>query len=738
MLIHTTSDQASPKRRTKRQKGQIVVVFAGAAIVFIALCAVVVDISWFWANSLRAQRAVDAAALAGVVDLPGNEAGAIVLAKAEAAKNGFTDGSGGTTITAWQDPTNARRLRVTINATVGTFFARAVGINSFPLFVQAKADYVLPVPMGSPENYYGVFGTVRHPGGGVTTTNPFNNVSTGNISASAVNAGTWTNPSNVYTSNNVYATSSTANAVESWKGFTIPLNATVQNIDGVTVQVEAKISAASPSCQIAVDLSWNGGTTWTTGAGTGVKTSSNLTTTDTYYTFGSATDRWGRASWAATDFTTANNFVVRAKVIKSTTANCANATVESIDHLFAVVTYDYQTSTFTADTNLASPYGGALNPRGFWGTMLTEGAEDINGDAYSPFYDTRTSGNNPNFDPNTYYDYAVEMPAGSSNGEIWIYDPGFCAGDSDEGTGDRYFGSANTSGSNGISAYYTLYDTKNTLYDTSDDSQVASSGTFFANMNGADRSLMSSGGSYSMTNLQDCSNSAIGNDPTNPFYYHLRWWRLASGLAGGTTYRVHVTSTDVSNLNAQKNMNGQNSFAIWTQATGGSPKVHGLGAMEAYSPLQPSATSTFYLAQIGPEHAGKTMEIKLWDPGDTNGLTANLQILVPGSGGYSPATLNYTAAKGTTNTNAANCNSNTGTNVTQITTANGSTSNFNGCWVTILIPIPASYTAPTPPGETQPGWWKISYIMGSGSSSAFDLTTWQVQIRGNPVHLVLP
>ncbi len=33
----------------------------------------------------------------------------------------------------------------------------------------------------------------------------------------------------------------------------------------------------------------------------------------------------------------------------------------------------------------------------------------------------------------------------------------------------------------------------------------------------------------------------------------------------------------------------------------------------------------FYLAQIDAEHAGKTMVIKLWDPGDTGQLAANLQ-----------------------------------------------------------------------------------------------------------------
>jgi hypothetical protein len=305
------------------------------------------------------------------------------------------------------------------------------------------------------------------------------------------------------------------------------------------------------------------------------------------------------------------------------------------------------------------------------------------------------------------------------------------------GTGDRYFGSANTDGSNEVSAFYVLYDTKNTLYDTSDDTQVATSGNVFKNMSGSDPTM---NGPSSLTNLTNCSNDAIGSNTSSPFYYHNRWWQLASGLPGGTVYRLHTSMTDPSNSNAQKNMNGQNSFAIWTRATGGSPKVHGLGAMEAYTPLEPSGAAEFYLAQIDAVHAGKTMEIKLWDPGDTNQLAANLQIRIPTAGGYVNATLNYTAAKGTTNSNANNCNSTNVTGASSIPTNSGGSGGqvFNGCWVTIVIPIPATYTAPTPPGEAEPGWWKIRYNMGSGSSSAFDLTTWEVAIRGNPVHLVLP
>ena len=39
---------------------------------------------------------------------------------------------------------------------MGTFFARVLGINSFPASRTSEADYVLPVPMGSPLNYYGI------------------------------------------------------------------------------------------------------------------------------------------------------------------------------------------------------------------------------------------------------------------------------------------------------------------------------------------------------------------------------------------------------------------------------------------------------------------------------------------------------------------------------------------------------------------------------------------------------
>jgi hypothetical protein len=716
-------------KRSSAQRGQVVVIFALSIFVWVGMCAVVVDIAWYWASSLRMQRAADAAALAGVVFLPGDVPAARASARAEAAKNGYADGAGSTAVAAVADALNPRRLNVTVTGRVNTFFMRVFGLNDIPATRIAKAEYVLPVPMGSPENYYGVFGTLRTPGGGTTVTTT-QDVATSWLPASATKGSSgWSSPGNVYTSNNAYATSSSTSATQAWGNFSVPSLPSGATVTGIELALEASRtgSGISTNCRIQVTLSWNNGSSYTSG-GSGTKQTPALGTSDPdapYHVLGGPTDLWGRSSWSASQLSN-SNFRVRVQNVKP---SCASSMVHRIDLVVLRVHYRTTSSVFVPDANVASPYGDALAPRGFWGTMLSQGAEDINGDAYLPRYESRTSFTNPEYDPGNYYDYAVEIPAGATGGEVWIYDPVFCATDGSGayGTGDRWFG-----GTNAMSAFYELYDTQSTPYDLTDDTQVATSGTLFRSIRASDQSL---GGPSSM---DSCEQGDVTN-PADGRYWHNRWWPLASGLTGGRTYRVRTRSTDTGNPNDQNSTNGHNSFAIWSRATGGSPRIYGIGAMQAFSPLAGGAASEFYLAQIDAVHAGKTMVIELWDPGDTGSLSASLQILRPSAGGYTPATLSWHAARGTVNSGASNCNGQTGSSVASITTNTGGSSRFNGCWVTIEIPIPTSYAAPTPPGETEGGWWKIRYVMGGdASNTSFDVTTWQVTIRGNPVHLVLP
>jgi hypothetical protein len=142
---------------------------------------------------------------------------------------------------------------------------------------------------------------------------------------------------------------------------------------------------------------------------------------------------------------------------------------------------------------------------------------------------------------------------------------------------------------------------------------------------------------------------------------------------------------------------------------------------------------TFYLAQIERVHAGKTLEIKLFDPGDVSGNAA-LHILSPDGNSYGDVTFSYQADASCISGRSDVC---TATGRTTIQTAiAGSGSSFDNSVITITIPLPSSYGAGglTPPGETEEGWWKIQYDV----AQANDTTTWQVTIRGNPVHLVIP
>lgn len=585
--------------RTGR-RGQVLPIFALSMFVILGMAAIVIDVSWYWVNTLRLQRAADAAALAGVVKLPGDPATGVSLALAEAKRNGYNVAT--TTcknalpllvepadkaleICAVQDQ-DPHQLDVAITAPVQTFFMQIFGIKSIQATALSKALFTLPVPMGSPDTYYGDFGPVRF-------------------------------------------------------------------------------------------------------------------------------------------------------------------------------------SDSTPQYTLTGPAGQAMTARGFWGGMLSQGAETQNGDAFMPYYDTATS-RTSTMPQNTasHYDYAVYMPPGSSGGQVYIFDPVFCATDvtGAYGTGEGWLG-----GSGKMSSYYYLYaDPKNTPYTLTDDTLIGTSGILFQDIGASDSSQNGSGG-------QSCKHNSNPNFYRDGRDYHDRWWTVpltgayAGGLTGaavtGTTYRLRTTTdprydpvtstlgTSSDPVN-QNNVNAMNAFAIYATASGGGPQVYGLGAMEMFTPLPGGSSSRFFLAQIDQTvGAGKTMEISLWDPGDTHRLPATLRVLAPcasgctvsvpnpqgaGTWSYNYANFTVSARPGTTNQYVANCSA----NATRYSTSNSLQTNiggsdtaglFNGCWVTIDVPIPSTYTAPSS------GWWMIEYDMGgSSSNSASDLTTWQVNVVGNPVHLVVP
>src|SRR5947209_2829977 len=143
-------------RFRREQRGQVLVIVAVMIVALLGFTGLVTDVAWYEVNLMRIQRAADAAPLAGVVYLPTNVAGAQNAALQESSKNGFANGQNGVTVTAAPEGLNNLILGVTVTAPVRSWFARLFGVTQFNLRRNARAEFVLPVPMGSPENYYGI------------------------------------------------------------------------------------------------------------------------------------------------------------------------------------------------------------------------------------------------------------------------------------------------------------------------------------------------------------------------------------------------------------------------------------------------------------------------------------------------------------------------------------------------------------------------------------------------------
>lgn len=121
------------------------VLFAGFAV----------DVSNWYFQAEKLQTAADAGAHAGVVFLPGDLTTATSTAKATVATNGYpVGGSTNNAVVVTQEP-NPNRLRVKVTADVPTFFLGLIGMDEIRMTREAVAEFVAPVPMGSPQNKLG-------------------------------------------------------------------------------------------------------------------------------------------------------------------------------------------------------------------------------------------------------------------------------------------------------------------------------------------------------------------------------------------------------------------------------------------------------------------------------------------------------------------------------------------------------------------------------------------------------
>ena len=119
----------------------------------------------------------------------------------------------------------------------------------------------------------------------------------------------------------------TSNDRHRWWGNSFGLPASVNAVDGITVRADLALNSFSGTNVFCVQLSWDGGTSWTAAKQVTLTSASKTT-----YNLGSATDAWGR-TWAVGDFATSN---FRIRVIDATDTNNRNY---QLDYLTVAVQY---------------------------------------------------------------------------------------------------------------------------------------------------------------------------------------------------------------------------------------------------------------------------------------------------------------------------------------------------------------------------------------------------------------
>ena len=379
---------------------------------------------------------------------------------------------------------------------------------------------------------------------------------------------------------------------------------------------------------------------------------------------------------------------------------------------------------------------------GFWAQIEGPATIATNGDIYSTrCYTTANCGSvqnlqykDPSSDPDAGYWYVVKVPAA-------------------------------TVGSIDINVFDASHNTNGNLAVLAGDRSFSSDSTFptafkvYRQTNPLDFSGRTAVFASSPDETDGSCNWQVNGGTSTAFTGAWRRLCTITNPAPGSTYLIQVTSPGTTG-------NGVNGYAL-EAVSGGShsnpnqPALYAYANMGMYNNNTCSPTpcspppATFYLAEVGPQYAGRTLVVDLWDPGDVSSGSASMYPKRPSSTQPRPvddvpaAECSYTSSPapnpvqnggdptGATYSTPQSSDDNTRCG---IVTATSGARRFNGTWLTIRIDIPTTYSCnlSTPASPVNPEttanscWWGIEYRF---TQSSQDVTTWQARIEGNPVHL---
>lgn len=138
-------------RRRRDERGVVIPLTAILLVPLLIVSAFAIDLGAWYADASRMQRAADAAALAGVVWMPDQPA-AVIAAEAALERNGFVHGRDGVEVDITSPGTRQLTVEITKN---GQQWFSQLAIDAPELNRSGTAEYVLPVPLGSPDHRFG-------------------------------------------------------------------------------------------------------------------------------------------------------------------------------------------------------------------------------------------------------------------------------------------------------------------------------------------------------------------------------------------------------------------------------------------------------------------------------------------------------------------------------------------------------------------------------------------------------
>ncbi len=308
---------------------------------------------------------------------------------------------------------------------------------------------------------------------------------------------------------------------------------------------------------------------------------------------------------------------------------------------------------------------------------------------------------NDNYDQEGYV-FVVNVPVGAGEVKVQLYEPGLCTGSAN----DNY-------GVNGPRLNLRLYAADDTpLSDQDNLDQPPTADVDFART--------------------DC-NSGIAGDPH---------WYEAATIPGGNPGRWFLRVRGINHLISGDDADrvaGLNGFAIRLASNGSTnpcsslsvptcPEIFAKDWLSLWRPdLGGTNVADFFLAEIDQVHAGKTVEIVLFDPGE--GMN-NLQIKSPGGTSMPFEYQRYDCGSLQTNCADPGLQTNDTCGGNPCLVVDNPYGQYNDHSVRVLVDLPAGYDCD---GETH-CWWKIRYTKTSGGAPT-DRTTWSVRVIGDPVRL---